>query len=616
MVVTSSRLLASYAVLWPLKGYTHDEGMQKLFNAPTITTLYFSGAAVLIAVFHRDRLLRGVAAAAAVSVFVQSNDVIGELHLADTAFGHAVHWFRFENVFVLSAPAAMAGVIESVLRRPRRTRAGPLAWNVIAERVLLLSIGLIFVLPQATVALRSERLQLLNHLVRYVETDVEPLQQLRERLALLRQRDPDWPFRAYWVSDRNLHEAGATAMRTGVPVMTLPYLAALFLRARLHEATPAALDAWGVKYMIVDATFEPTAPWTIELEVPPYRLLRNDRFAGMAHASSGAHAKIESFTDDEIRLSVSGAGERGTDVQLAVAFYPRFRAWQGGRQLPVSAAAAIAGGDPEQLMVHATDGEVILRPDGPLPGRNVGWAATIFGATVLTMFAIYRKRPLPRFAQSLVERLKATMQRLPAVPSRVLWIVSTLAVVVIFAADAWPRTRRTLLLATWGSDAGTVRRTDLAKRTNAQCPESALSRRWICRSQEKVGEVLAEVGREVGDDPQRYSLWFQGEPWSSMLIVEHMGASMLHVHFRRVRVGRFLHLRMSLSNGFPRSIQLTIDGQPAIPVTPKLGWTTVPLPQATRSTFDVWSSMHFESPGAFHLTGYTDDVADNPKEGL
>ncbi|HEU4413092.1 MAG TPA: hypothetical protein VFS43_48065 [Polyangiaceae bacterium] len=199
-----------------------------------------------------------------------------------------------------------------------------------------------------------------------------------------RAEDPSptpWRAALHWASHRK-HAAWTEGDRTGVPIVDFIAVSANFLGIRPREKTAAGYRDWNIRYAITDHGSPPWAGMVERFkkgtyhvwEVPEY----DDRYV---LAPPGATVSGLRFEGDSVHFTLDGMPEGGAEVQIRCAWFPRWRAAQGGAELPVlrrpPRPEAVAKQD--QLVVRARNGVVTLTCDGAMPGALQGAALSALG---------------------------------------------------------------------------------------------------------------------------------------------------------------------------------------------------------------------------------------------
>jgi len=598
-VLPASRVLTEYGLRFPRPPHEDDQSLLEFIGPLSTATLLAGGVASIVALFHRDRLLRGVAMAGLATILLDEAGIVSQLWLADSPAGRAMQWHRATLLFVFASTAPFAVMLDRMLDR---RRAASLSFRTVVARAIGIGVVFVFVLgPLGTTITRGRYALRKIEVVKYED---EPEYRLLEvALQRLRANDRD-AYRGYFAARANPHAAMALALRTGVPLIAMNNPPGLFLMNRPQIGDLDGVRAWAAKYFIVDATATVSANWKEVERVGRYRIYRDDGFLGMARGPKGVTVTTTRFDDREIRLRVAGAPPGGADVQLAVAYYPRFRAFQNGLPLTIEAAPSRTDGPNDQLKVHAVDGEVVFHPNGSLPSSARAWTGTfvgigLFGLLLAARFSSGFRARLSRGEarrRALVDRLRAAATpRRSAAAMAISLAVFVLGTALPRAPSARPRLRA------FFEDRFGVRRNDVA------CPQSWGTRKWICGD---PNESQAEVQHTVSSEPAP-GFWPQGDSWSSLRIVEREGKSNIRVRFRRMQLSRWVHVRMAPHDDLPSAIGLRVGNGQLIPVTVKHGWMTVDT--GVTGVADVYLELTFLTRGGLEAALWSDGSSEAPK---
>ncbi len=598
--VPASRVLSEWGLRFPRPPHEDDQSLLEFVGPLSTATLLAGGVASFAALFHRDRLLRGVAMAGLSTILLDEAGIVGQLGLADSPAGRAMQWHRLTLIFVLVSTAPFAAMVDRMVDRAPRA---PLAFRTVALRAIGLSVAFLFVLAPLTHTMGRGRHELKK--IEVVKLD-DPIafERLTATLERLRAQDPD-AFRVHFGAQTNAFASMALALRSGTPITATFHPPGQFLANRPQTNDPAELRAWGVKYLVYDAGLAVLPYWKEIERVGPYKIYRDQEFPGLVRAPKGVSIAVARFDDEELRFRVHGAPPEGVDVQVGVAFYPRFRALLEGKPLEVGRGAARKDGPEDQIRLHVSDGEVVLRPDGRLPSSRVAWAATGAGAAMWLLLLVLRVSARARTrARTLLERRTAWLEHAQAsfTPERAAAaVLASLALFTLGLAQVRPISASPRPYAFFG-DRHAVRRNDV------ECPQSKTTRRWVCG--EPFESVDAEVYFSVANEPTA-SLWPQGDNWSALRVVEREGQSTLQVRFRKMQVSRWIHVRMAPVGIMPFSAELRVGTGKPLPIGLKHGWATVDTGQTGVS--DVYVELRFASRGGLDLALASDGSSESPK---
>lgn len=614
-IVPMTRGLATFAVHWPWRGEEDGQLVAKVVGEGTLNGVFFSAVAIVAATLHRDPMLRGLSFALVMATLFQRVGFEADLRLADLGFGASMQWFRVDAFLVLAAPAPMAALLEAALRR--RPRGGPLRWERVAGRAVALAV-LALAMPFAAAALRQASLAFARERPIRVRTDPPSLERVTGALAERRARDPAWPFRVLWTADANIQEVPAIALRARVPVMTLPGLPALTNQNRLRVATPEALRAWGVRYVVSDRASPPAPGYVLDATIGPYQLFRDDAYPGFVAAPPGVTAQVTAFDDEEVRIRVQGAPAGGAELRLAMAFYPRFRAHQDGQSIAVRALPERPGEPAMLVSVRARDGEIVLRPDAALPGTLAGFAITLLSLASLAALSFAHRAP--QFSAALRGipaslRLGAISRAIDRASFRDVGFAAgaALAVALLVVLAGRPRSSSPLPRA-FGGDGGAVYRTGPAGEARARCAEHPLHRQWLCEAPGDDDVAVVQIATAT-DPPAPGEAWGIGRPFTGVRVEERAGRAIVHVVVRGFGAGRALHVRMEPVGAPPASLSATRGALPAVAIPIVHGWATVPLVAGGGDGGGgdaIDFALRFDAPGGLTFRARVDDDARNP----
>jgi len=193
-----------------------------------------------------------------------------------------------------------------------------------------------------------------------------------------------------------------------LPVIRTGYAAGTMLRERIDAPTPAMLARYNVAWVVRRGGAPSFGDPRSEQRYGQYRIravpTHDGRVARIARGSGAV--RVVRFDDARVELELSGTTQPAL-VELGISYYPRWRARQRGRDVPVYAALAEPNHLPRVLAVWLRPGRTTLTPDGPLPTDHVGdlpMAAGVLVAVLVLLFALsarVRWRALRRFARAL-----------------------------------------------------------------------------------------------------------------------------------------------------------------------------------------------------------------------
>jgi hypothetical protein len=185
--------------------------------------------------------------------------------------------------------------------------------------------------------------------------------------------------------------------RTGVPVMARgDRVPAFFLREQPFAIDRDNLRRHAVRWVVGEDRVGLGAPST-ERRFGPYVVRTLPFWDGELARVVEGEAEVRTLRADGEGIALSVTGERAL-VEIGTPYYPRWRAFHEGREIPVCARPT--QDDPtaqRTLALWLPPGSAVLRPDGPLPTDLVGWPVTLLG--LLGAFLLWpRRRPLPGLA--------------------------------------------------------------------------------------------------------------------------------------------------------------------------------------------------------------------------
>ena len=178
-----------------------------------------------------------------------------------------------------------------------------------------------------------------------------------------------------------------------VPVIRTGYAAGTMLRERIDAPTPAMLARYNVAWVVRRGGAPSFGDPRTEQRYGQYRIralpTHDGRVARIARGSGAV--RVLRFDDARVELELSGTTQPAL-VELGISYYPRWRARQRGRDVPVYATLAEAGHVPRVLALWLRPGRTVLTPDGPLPTDHLGdlpMAAALFVAALVFLFALW-----------------------------------------------------------------------------------------------------------------------------------------------------------------------------------------------------------------------------------
>jgi len=541
--------------------------------------------ASVLAVLRGDVLLRAIAAAGLAGVLIDASPFLTELGLLRTEAGRTIQWARLAFVFLFTASAALAFVIEVVARRASKPRS--VAFESIAARSVVAFVVVLLLGPTLGRVVRDGRERLLAGRPDRTLQERESFEALGRALADRRQREPS-PFRVHFVPKMDAEHTLSLAVASGVPVLHTEYAGPIFLKNRMQNPSADEERAWGARYAVVERGTSRPPPWVLDERIGVFDLLKDPENPGIVRPPPGVRVEVLAFRDDEVRLRITGARPEGADLRLAIGWYPRFRATEDGRVLPIAEIPAVPNGNAKQMAIHVTNGDVVLRPTRLLPGTTLGRVGTGLGFALLLAFLVVRVFP---------ERVRRLGEKAAPLGARALraraWVgdrapravLVFFAVVVLVRIASKPAAPKTLEVTSLYGDRQAVQRTDRPTGTTTSCTRSVLTRDWSCSSTspKAVGRIATIVSASAFEGVSTPT-WVIGAPWPGLRIEEREGDAELDISLAG-SCQKFLHPRVS--GGIPVSPVLTI-GKTNYPIA----WTSV-------STIDLRNAP--EGPATLHL---------------
>jgi hypothetical protein len=171
----------------------------------------------------------------------------------------------------------------------------------------------------------------------------------------------------------------------GFPTTTVGIVPGVLTRERMDGMTPADLRRFNVRWVATQAEPPALGEPSTERSFGAYTVRELATWDGkVARVEEGTGEVVtRRFDAERIELAVRGA-DADTLVVLGVPWYPRWRATQGGRALPVYGVAARPRGVSRVLALRPRDGRVVLTCDAPLPsdGRGLGLSLAALAAAL------------------------------------------------------------------------------------------------------------------------------------------------------------------------------------------------------------------------------------------
>lgn len=220
-------------------------------------------------------------------------------------------------------------------------------------------------------------------------------QQIFDWLKERRRQDPSsTPWRvAILFRTLSRHATWTEGMNTGVPIVDPNQVPSNFLNIRPREISARGFNDWNVRYAATDYGGPPFPGSTERFSNGRFHIWEVDGFDDRyVVAPPGVTVSDIKLEGESIRLRVDGAPAGGADLQLRTAAYPRWRARQAGKWLPVGERLPRLDSKPkqEQLVIHAGNGPVVITCDGTLPRYWLGLFITLL-ATIAIPFGASEK---------------------------------------------------------------------------------------------------------------------------------------------------------------------------------------------------------------------------------
>jgi hypothetical protein len=279
-------------------------------------------------------------------------------------------------------------------------------------------------------------------------------QQVFDWLKERRQQDPSpTPWRAAILfRSYSRHATWTEGMNTGVPIVDPNQVPSNFLNIRPREISARGFNDWNVRYAITDYDGPPFPGSTLRFGSGRFHVWEVDGFDDRyVVAPSGVTVSDIKLDGESIRMRVDGAPSEGVDLQLRTAAYPRWRARQGDRWLPVFARLPRPDSKPkqEQLVIHAGNGPVTLTCDGTLQGYWWGLFVTICAGVAIALAASSDRR---RRFEELAERIwREASHRAGTINARIspqrIRVAAVVGLVLVVGAGVAVRIRGTRRLA-------------------------------------------------------------------------------------------------------------------------------------------------------------------------
>ncbi len=414
-----------------------------------------------------------------------------------------------------------------------------------------------------------------------------------------RQADPSpTPWRVAlanrYENGAHIHPSWAEGERTGVPVVDFGWMSANFLGLRPREWSAQGLRDWNVRFVFSLQATPPLAGMVDRFSAGRYHLWEvpdyDDHFVT---APAGVTIEGLKLDHDRIEFVVKNAPAQGVDVTVRNAFFPRWRIRSGATDLRPTPPHPGARPRQEQLMVHATNGTVVLSCDATMPRAYLGWLVTLLGVGLALVVASPERR------QQAVRQWQARWPRLRTWASerwathRPRLVGGLAAVVALVALVIYYRGSSDLMLPALPGPGLTV--SFVPKDRPAQpCWANPLQGFYGCSEKARVD--AAEGERPILDDAGEYSYLWPGTrvTWQDSGVVE--------LTFPRVNLRR---PSLSLTSWGRQRVQteVLVDGRPAWKGTLGEGYQVQTIPLGGGGTGKVTLRLQGSSGTAVILRG-------------
>ena len=272
-------------------------------------------------------------------------------------------------------------------------------------------------------------------------------------LAAERKKDPSptlWRVAVAWPR-RWRHTLWGTGMRTGVPVVDFGWVSGNFLAYRAREFTPAGMRDWSVRYILTEDPATPLPDAKQVFQSGGIWVWQVASYDGLSViAPPGVQIQGLRYEPDGIRFVVANAPPAGANVHIRTAWFPAWRARQGGKSVPLWAELPRPEAKPrqDQLALKVSNGEVVLTCDGPMPGGRFGALVSLLALAALVVAGTGRGRARIEAALRAARgRVRSALQpvrgRIQDLPVRGRWALWVLPVLLLAAAGVAARLRGT-----------------------------------------------------------------------------------------------------------------------------------------------------------------------------
>lgn len=332
-------------------------------------------------------------------VAFSTHEVQLDLHLFDLSEVFRRIWYgRVHGVAKLSWMLAAGYAVQVLFVRSRFGVPSATIGNARRRGAVLVFLGLLFVGPFLVPAARE--------LLRFGATtravgDLESFPDAANWRAYLNwsrlelyERDfvRNGFFRVLYHDPTDLHQHMyfTAPLYNHLPTYKWGYTPAVAFKNHNNVVTDEVAQALSIKY-VVTTDEPPLSDCVLVRSFGRYHVYRYDRFNPHRVVATGADVTVTRFDDEEIRFTVRNA-RPGARARVATAFYPRWHAWQDGREIPVRPVRVDPSAPATLIDVPVRNGEVVLRYL-PLPVHRVGTAMTVLALLVVALLGLLSLRP-------------------------------------------------------------------------------------------------------------------------------------------------------------------------------------------------------------------------------
>jgi hypothetical protein len=364
-----------------------------------------------------------------------------------------------------------------------------------------------------------------KHKVRQNDTNDAHRDALRFIAARRKEDSSATPWRMTywdrWNTQSHAHWIWAQGVYTGVPVVDFGWASANFIRYRPREFTAQGMIDWNIRYAISLGSAAQIPGFELKEQFGPYRVWEftnfDPRFVIGPPDVTISKLKVR---DDRIEFEVKGAPPGGAPLTVRSAWFPRWQARAGGRELTVKPVAPHPGALPgqEQIGLVAPNGRVVLSATATMPRFWPGVVLSLAAALVLG-FASHsrRRRRAEEAVRSLLDRGQTFVRDgLRRVPRPMLGAVAALVLLLLLSL-VMRRGSRLLLTPPIEGIGMDVSLLSPGKR-DAPCQPHPWQGRYVCRN----NRVTVEPTLGVTPPPDQSGEY--GEFWPGTLVTLQSGA--------------------------------------------------------------------------------------------